>query len=130
MHEDSAFLVEDSPTIRENLVATLEELTPVRVRGEAAGETEARAWLASADHAADWQLAIVDLFLAEGSGLGVIAACRDRAPGRKVVVLSNYVHPELREHCLRLGADAVFDKSRDIDALLEYCNVLADGHAN
>ena len=56
-----AFLVEDSPVIRENLIATLEELAPVQVIGFAEAEAGAMDWLEGADHTCD--LLIVDLFL-------------------------------------------------------------------
>jgi ActR/RegA family two-component response regulator len=73
-------------------------------------------------HPDDWQLLIVDLFLKEGSGLGVLAGCKTRSAGQRVVVLSNYVTVDIRARCEALGADAVFDKSRDLDAFIEYCN--------
>ena len=66
-------------------------------------------------------LAIVDLFLKQGSGLGVLEACRGRPAGQRVVVLSNYATADMRKRCAQLGADAVFDKSNEIDALVEYC---------
>ena len=66
-------------------------------------------------------LAIVDLFLRQGSGLGVLAACRNRTAGQKMVVLSNYATPDVRMRCAQLGVDAVFDKSNEIDALVDYC---------
>jgi hypothetical protein len=31
----------------------------------------------------------------------------------------------MRRKCLALGADRVFDKSHDIDALVQYCHQLA-----
>ena len=68
-----------------------------------------------------WDLAILDLFLKQGSGLGVLAACRDRKPTQKIVVLSNYATADIRQRCAQLGVDAVFDKSNEIDALVEYC---------
>ena len=113
------FLVEDNPTIRDNLVETLEELTPVLAVGFADSEGAALQWLAQSGN--DWSLAIVDMFLVEGSGLGVLAACRNRLPHQRMVVLSNYATPDIRARCAALGADAVFDKSRDIDALIEFC---------
>lgn len=119
-----AYLVEDSAVIAENLIATLEELTSVRVVGHCGLEAQARAWLT--DDASEWQLAIVDIFLREGSGLGVLTACKNRSAGRKLVVISNYATPEMRRHCLSLGADAVFDKSTEIDALVDYCHALGD----
>jgi hypothetical protein len=38
----------------------------------------------------------------------------------------------MRRKCLELGADQVFDKSNEIDALIQYCGRLAarqDGHS-
>ncbi|MDP3224506.1 MAG: hypothetical protein Q8M96_15340 [Rubrivivax sp.] len=45
--------------------------------------------------------------------------------GLRRVVLSNYATEAMRVRCLELGADGVFDKSTEIDALLHYCNELA-----
>ena len=70
-------------------------------------------------------LAIVDLFLKQGSGLGVLEAVQARASGQRVVVLSNYATPDMRKRCEQLGADAVFDKSNEIDALVDYCIALS-----
>jgi DNA-binding NarL/FixJ family response regulator len=42
----------------------------------------------------------------------------------RLVVLSNYATPDMRRKCLALGADRVFDKSHDIDALVLYCQQL------
>ncbi len=113
------YIVEDNATIRENLIGTLEELASIEALGWAETENEAKSWLSH--HEGSWDLAIVDLFLKQGSGLGVLEACRGRAPGRRVVVLSNYATADMRKRCLQLGADAVFDKSNEIDALVEYC---------
>jgi len=41
-----------------------------------------------------------------------------------VVVLSNYATDDMRRRCAQLGADAVFDKSNEIDALVDYCLAL------
>ncbi|HAL39859.1 MAG TPA: hypothetical protein DCP03_17840 [Polaromonas sp.] len=113
------YIVEDNPTIRENLIDTLEELACVTAVGTADTENEGKAWLA--ENRDEWDLAIVDLFLKQGSGLGVLAACRDRPSRQKVVVLSNYATADIRQRCAQLGVDAVFDKSNEIDALVDYC---------
>lgn len=114
-----AYFVEDNATIRENLIATLEELGEVSPVGYAETEQQGVDWLRS--HDGEWDLAIVDLFLKQGSGLGVLQSCKDRPPGHKVVVLTNYATPDIRERCRQLGSDAVFDKSNDIEALIAYC---------
>ena len=113
------YIVEDNPTIRENLIGTLEELARIDAVGTAETENEGKAWLT--ENSGDWDLAIVDLFLKQGSGLGVLAACRDRLARQKVVVLSNYATADIRQRCAQLGVDAVFDKSNEIDALVDYC---------
>ena len=113
------YIVEDNPTIRENLIGTLEELASIDAVGTAETENDGKAWLATKGR--QWDLAIVDLFLKQGSGLGVLAACRDRKSWQKVVVLSNYATADIRQRCTQLGVDAVFDKSNEIDALIEYC---------
>lgn len=115
----NTYLVEDNRTIRENLVGTLEELTSIHVVGFAESEDEAKAWLTT--YPAQWRLAIVDLFLRQGSGLGVLQACAVREADQKVVVLTNYTTQDIRRRCLELGADAVFDKSNEIDGLVEFC---------
>ena len=115
----NTYIVEDNPVIRENLIATLEELAYVRMVGTSDNENDSKSWLLN--NPQDWSLAIVDLFLKQGSGLGVLTACRNRKPTQKMVVLSNYATADIRQRCAHLGVDAVFDKSNEIDALVDYC---------
>ncbi|MBB3177421.1 DNA-binding NarL/FixJ family response regulator [Variovorax sp. Sphag1AA] len=113
------YIVEDNVTIRENLVGTLEELTCISTIGFAETEAEATQWLS--ENTDEWELAIIDLFLKQGSGLGVLQACMSRRPDQKVVVLSNYATPDIRKRCEQFGVDAVFDKSNEIDGLIDFC---------
>ncbi|GAA4341733.1 hypothetical protein GCM10023165_22760 [Variovorax defluvii] len=113
------YIVEDNVTIRENLVGTLEELTCICAVGYAETESDAVRWLAQ--HGDEWDLAIVDLFLKQGSGLGVLQALSERRPEQKIVVLSNYATPDIRKRCAQFGVDAVFDKSNEIEALIDFC---------
>jgi DNA-binding NarL/FixJ family response regulator len=120
-----AFIVEDSPVIRENLIAALEELAPVEVVGTAEDESTAVTWLGGNEQSCD--LVIIDIFLKRGSGLGVLRAATDLRKPMSLVVLSNYATPDMRRKCLELGASRVFDKSNEIDALILYCARLAEG---
>ena len=116
-----AFLVEDNAVIRNNLIPTLAELGGISVVAFAEGQTEALNWLQR--HDGLWEFVIVDLFLKDGSGLGVITACKERNPKSQVVVLTNYATPDMRRRCLELGADAFFDKSSQLDEFFAYCEL-------
>ena len=118
----NAYIVEDNPVIRDNLVATLEELVPMHVVGSCADEASAVRWLDTPHGRCE--LIIVDLFLHSGSGLGVLKALQARNMPLHPVVLSNYANSEMRKRCLALGAERVFDKSCDIDELVAYCAAL------
>jgi DNA-binding NarL/FixJ family response regulator len=119
------YIVEDSAVIRESLVATLEELASIVVVDSADDESTAVQWLSDSGNDAD--LVIVDLFLKGGSGLGVLRAVQDLPQQRRMVVLTNYATEAIRKKCLGLGADRVFDKSGEIDALIRYCNEITAG---
>lgn len=114
-------LVEDSKTIRDALIPAMEELGDMDVLAIAETAKEAIAVLNLLDDR--WQLAVVDLFLRQGSGLDVLRACGRRRSGHIVVVLSNYATRQMRAQCIEFGADAVFDKSTQLDAFFEFCSL-------
>ena len=112
-------LIEDSSTIREALVPALADLVNAEV--VAVAET-AREGIEILQKLGDnWDLAVVDLFLREGSGLAVLRTCKQRAPHQRMVVLTNYPTEEMRRRSLELGADALFDKSTQLDQFFEWC---------
>lgn len=112
------FLVEDLGRTRSALAELLETVEGFRVVGGASTEAEANLWLD--DHPSGWDLVIVDLMLEQGSGMSVLARCNAQPDKGKVVVYSGYASPAIRDHCLKLGADAVFDKSAT-GPLLDFC---------
>lgn len=119
------FIVEDSAIIRNNLVATLEEMLAIHVVGSAEDERGALDWLRDPASACD--LVIVDIFLKSGSGLAVLREARALRPQARLAVLTNYATADMRRRCEQLGADRVFDKSAELEELLAYCGELALG---
>ena len=107
--ELKVFLVEDLQRMRGLLADLFSSIGGLQVIGSASTEAEARLWLE--DHRGEWDVVVVDLVLDQGSGMEVIRSCRAQPGGGKVVVFSSYATPGVRQHCLDLGADAVFDKS-------------------
>jgi two-component system OmpR family response regulator len=103
------FLVEDLPPLRSLVQDLLGFVGGVQVVGTAATEAEAIAWLGQ--HGAGWDLAVIDLVLAEGTGLQVIRSARQLRFDAGIVVFSSFLSPAVERHCIELGADAVFEKS-------------------
>jgi DNA-binding NarL/FixJ family response regulator len=120
----NCFLVEDSPVIRQNLIATLEEMLPMRVVGSAEDEATAVRWMEESPTPCD--LLIIDVFLRTGTGLEVLRRAKAMRPEAKLVVLTNYATPEMRRRAQELGADRLFDKSAELEDLLAYCEALTD----
>jgi DNA-binding NarL/FixJ family response regulator len=117
------FIIEDSPVILENLVATLEELDNLEVVGSVPDEAGAVQALRDDPQRAD--LLIVDIFLRQGSGLGVLIEAQKMALPARRVVLTNYATEDIRRRCMLLGAERVFDKSRELEDLISYCAELS-----
>ena len=117
-----AFVVEDSAVIRESLIAALEELVPLQVVGTADDEAGALRWLADPANGCD--VAIIDVFLRRGSGVGLLRALQAQHAGFDRVVLTNYATDDIRRRCRQLGASRVLDKSAEIDALVDHCREL------
>lgn len=113
------FLVEDNEMLRKELTEAMQEVVPVQVVGSANNERAAVHWLSSND--SNWDVAIVDLQLKQGSGIGAINWSSTRRAHQRVVVLSNYLTDDVRARCLAMGANAAFDKSNDLEQLLDYC---------
>jgi DNA-binding NarL/FixJ family response regulator len=119
-----AFIVEDQPASRDSLVEALTEVAGIEAVGWAPDEKTATAWLRNP--ANRWDIAIVDLVLESGgSGFGVLQALRGRPAVQKMVVLTGSANPQVRRHCEEMGADGVFDKAMETDAMLDYCVALA-----
>ena len=103
------FLVEDLQRMRGLLGELFSSMGGFEVVGNAGTEAEANLWLD--EHPGGWDVAVIDLVLEQGAGMNVIRHCKADPGGGRVVVFSSYATPGVRQHCLDLGADAVFDKS-------------------
>ncbi|HSC64828.1 MAG TPA: response regulator [Caldimonas sp.] len=121
----SIVLAEDSAAIRESLIAALADVADAEVI--AVAETAAEAIAALTAHADVWQLAILDLFLKQGHGLDVLRATVKTRPDQRIFLVTNFATPDIRRRALEGGADAVFDKSTEIEQLFEACEALSTG---
>jgi DNA-binding NarL/FixJ family response regulator len=102
------FLVEDLLRMRGLLGDLFATMGGIEVVATATTEAEANLWLE--EHPGGWDVAVIDLVLEQGAGMNVIRRCKADPNGGRVVVFSSYATPGVRQHCIDLGADAVFDK--------------------
>lgn len=112
-------LIEDSPLLRQVLSEMFEDMEGVVLCGYAEDEQGALELMETQPV----DLAIVDIELKQGSGLGVLQALQTE-PRRygppRTVILSNHAHPAMRQRCASLGIDAFFDKSLQMNQLIGY----------
>lgn len=108
-------LVEDSLPVRRRIRGLIEELSPVDIVGEAG--TVAAALALFREHQPD--AVVLDLNLADGDGIAVLTEIKRARRACVVIVQTNFVIPECREFCLKLGADHFFDKAREFERVPE-----------
>ena len=111
------YLVEDNPLIRDMFAETMQEVARAIIVGWADSEDAARSALGALR--GEWDVAIIDLFLLQGSGFGVARTLGARAQHQKVFIVTNYATADIRERAMAIGVDAVFDKSTELDALID-----------
>jgi DNA-binding NarL/FixJ family response regulator len=109
------FLVEDSAPIRARLAATINAIEGTELVGEAATVGSAIDGIRSTHPGA----LILDLQLADGSGLDVLRAVYPSDPALRVAVLTNYATDQHRRACIDAGAEYFLDKSSDFPRIRE-----------
>lgn len=113
-------IVEDDPTLRGTLVALLGECADVDIVLTTGSEAEADQWLGA--NYDGWDIAIVDVFIEAGNGIRLLGSHRHRPEGRRIAIFTGFATRQARASCELLGADAVFDKMTDMEALIRYCS--------
>jgi DNA-binding NarL/FixJ family response regulator len=107
-------VVDDHPVVRLGIRQMVSTDPGLSVCGEA--ESTAKALQLATTSNAD--LAIVDLSLEDGAGLGLIRSLRETVPALKVLVLSMHDEALFAERALRAGAHGYIMKQEAIDGLV------------
>lgn len=117
-------LVEDSPIIRQVVLESLTSTDNIEIVGFVDSQTKAIEELQHYKPA----LVIIDLELVEGNGLGVLKALKhepEKYGCPKKVVFTNHTSPVLKRKCQVLDIEGFFDKSYQLDDLLDYVESLS-----
>lgn len=109
------FVVEDSAIVRERLIEMIREVDGVEIVGEADSYgTAVEGIMASRP-----DVAILDISLADGSGIDVLAYVKPRLPALMGIMLTNYTSPQHLRASAEAGAEYFLDKSVDFERVTE-----------
>jgi len=114
------FVVEDSAIVRERLLEMIREVDGVEIVGEADSYGTAVAGIMASQP----DVAILDISLAEGSGIDVLAHVKARLPGLRGIMLTNYTSPQHLRASAEAGAEYFLDKSVDFERIAEILELM------
>lgn len=117
------FIADDSQPIADMLTELISD--PGRIEVVGVGATEAATM--ESIRALRPDVVVLDLQLRGGSGTDVIRAVRSdpSLAQLRLLVTSNHTSPQLRSGCLELGAEAYFDKVKELGDLAARLSQLA-----
>ncbi len=115
------FLVEDAPVVRSKMVMLIGAIAGVVIVGEAEDSDTALAGI----RACKADVAIVDLRLAAGNGIDLIATLSRSDPQVVKIALTNHSGAAFRSACKTAGAEFFFDKTAEFDAACRTIETLA-----
>jgi len=117
------FIADDSKPVAEMLTELIASPGEVEVIGVGASESA----VIDSIRRLKPDVVVLDLQLETGSGTNVVRAVR-AAPelaSVRLMITSNHTSPQLKAGCLELGADAYFDKVKELGALTQRLGELA-----
>jgi len=109
-------IVDDSPTVRRSLRWLLRCIKGVGAVREADTLSDALDDVRRDPPA----VLILDLHLPDGTGDSILQTFKQLAPEMRIAVFSLHADSSHQLQCLALGADCVFDKTTQTDALLDW----------
>ena len=117
------FIADDSQPVADMLTELIASPGEVEVIGVGASESA----VIDSIRRLKPDVVVLDLQLETGSGTNVVRAVR-AAPelaSVRLMITSNHTSPQLKAGCLQLGADAYFDKVKELGALTQRLGELA-----
>lgn len=116
-------LADDSKPYREALKSLLDGIPGVRTVGEA---EDARAAVVMNERLRP-DVVVLNVRMPGESGIGALRRIKAKPGGPPVVImLTDYPYPQIRERCLQMGADYFFEKSGEIDQIIDTIKGLAE----
>ncbi len=109
------FIVDDSEALREELIALLSRYEEIEIIGQAGDSIEAK----NAIPKLNPDVVILDIRMPGGNGIEVIRNIKKDNPKCVVIMFTNYPYSQYRKRYMKLGADFFFDKSSEVEKVIE-----------
>lgn len=106
-------IADDSEILRARLVENLSQFKNVNVVGEAIDIATAKQLI----NEIEFDLAIYDIKMPNGSGIDLVRLTKKKYPTTKVIMMSNYSISCYNDECSEVGADYFFEKA-DLDEMI------------
>lgn len=122
------FIAEDSPHVVNALKTLILDIQGTELIGHASDAVTAAEQIRRTNP----DVAILDIRLTSGSGLDLLRSIRraalvDDSPGVPVtIIFTSHAEAQLRQVCLKLGADYVFSKAGDAERLANVLRSLVE----
>jgi len=118
------FIADDSTEIRNRLIEMLKENKSIHLMGES-GDAE-QTIIALRNLKPD--VVILDIHMPKGDGMRVLKDIKTIDPGRIVIIFTAFPYPQYRQAYLTAGADYFFDKTNDVQKMVDILAELAQKH--
>ena len=120
-------LVEDHRAFGEGLAFMLDREPDLRVVGRTDSAADCHWYLSGGE---GFDVAVVDLYLADGEGIELIDEMHQSYPGVPVLVLTISVDPTDHARAKEAGADEVVSKAATLDEIIATIKRLGSGGTN
>ena len=117
----TVLVVDDSTAVRSRMCALLAEWPRLQVVADTGDGLEAILLFERCRPSA----VVLDIQLPGLTGVEILGRIKTVSPDCKVVMLTSFHQPRLREVCKILGADAFFNKSLEFECVPKYLDSLA-----
>ena len=118
------FIADDSTEVRNRLKEILKENKFIQLMGEA--EDAEQAIIALRDLKPD--VVILDIHMPRGEGMRALKDIKMMDPERIAIIFTAFPYPQYRQAYLTAGADYFFDKTKEVQKMVDVLTELAEKH--
>ena len=115
------FIADDSLIVCARLLSIFNEIENIQIVGHANNGADA----IEAIKRLNPDVVILDIQMPKGNGIHVLQQSKMHSPGSIFIVLTNYPFAEVKHQSLNAGADYFYDKSTDIEKMIETVRTLS-----